>query len=116
MDDALNKFKKEVESLFPKIGVNNWGYGIDVHVGYGTSNHALKDSEYFLDTAGKQFFHLTSYKNLFSILNSGVIRLYNLRNSNDPNELEYYKDGGLGADQVSYHKELVHTFSFCYAD
>ncbi|MEK6782371.1 MAG: hypothetical protein AABY93_11740 [Bacteroidota bacterium] len=112
-DDLIRDFKRRVEATLPNLPVANWGYGIDFHVSYGSSNYGFRNSRYFIEPAGQRFFHLTSYRNLFSIINSGTFRLYNLSNSDDANELSSFKDVGLTQDQIDRIKERIFTMSFC---
>jgi hypothetical protein len=112
-DRILEEFIKSVKSIFPDIPIVNWGYGVDFHFGFGMENYALRNSQYFTNTTNQSYFHLTSYRNLFSIINSGIVRLYNLTNSDDANELSSYKEVGLTQEQINYVKQSIFTFSFC---
>ncbi len=51
-------------------------------------NKLLKDSSYYY-SENKKLIHFTSISALFSIINEGAIRMYNLHNSNDDSEYSY---------------------------
>lgn len=112
-DSLIDQFKSDVQSIFPELPITEWGYGYDFHVSLGSSNHNFRKSKYFFDSAGQTFFHLTSYKNFFSIVNSGAFRLYNLSNSNDANELESYRDVGFSEESIKLQKEDIFILSCC---
>lgn len=58
--------------------------------------------------------HWTSLSNLFSIINNNEIRLYNLLNSDDPQEFNHRaKILGLSLDEIDYLKQNYFTISFC---
>lgn len=85
-------------------------------------NRQLLNTNYFYST-GKTLLHFTSLKYLFSIINEKSFRLYNLLNSNDPNEYGYsigklqsfYKKQGKIEDwiasQIQYVKETEFILS-----
>jgi hypothetical protein len=81
-------------------------------------NYKLKNTPFFY-REGNDFIHFTSLEALFSILNSGYIRLYNLLNMDDKFELEY------AINELSFQridgeiekaKEQLYCFSMCSAN
>lgn len=115
-DILIKDFKQKVEALFPDIPITNWGYGMDFTVGFGSQNTNLRKSRYYIDPRGQKFFHLTTYRSLLSIVNSGTFRLYNLSNSDDPNELSSFTDLAFTKEQIDHIKEGIFTFSFSHVD
>ncbi|VXD14311.1 hypothetical protein [Marinoscillum sp. 108] len=113
--EAMKVYCQRLIELFgmPIPGLSQSGNTLSVR--YSKGNHSFKDSKYFLDPKDQSFSHLTTYRGLFSIINSGVLRLYNLNNSNDPNEL--FSLAGIPTyENVSENiKPYVYTFSFCKA-
>ncbi len=61
---------------------------INFNARFPTKNRKLLDTDYFY-TSSKKIIHFTSLQVLFSIINEGAIRLYNLHNSNDNHEYSY---------------------------
>lgn len=121
MDDQLKyiekidkEFRAVIHNRFPKNFIQNWGSsGPYFHAHFATQNLYFKDTEYYYKN-DLEFFHLTNYRNLFSILNSRVIRMYNLHNSNDPEEFEFSARLFKPTDQeVKHRKQNLYTFSFC---
>ena len=112
-DRIIAEFKSDVEKMFPDLPVAEWGYGFDYHASIGASNYLYRKSKYFVDPANKTFFHLTSYSSFYAIINSATIRLYNLLNSKDENELDSYAEAGLTTDQIKNIKEGIFSFSSC---
>lgn len=111
--NAMEEFTRGYERLFG-IRVQNWGQnGNRLRVGLPNYNGGFKDSKYYCDPAKQVYSHLTSYNKLFSILNSGKLRLYNLKNSNDQNELFIVKGMTDHSGVIENLKEHVFTFSFC---
>ncbi len=115
-DRILDEFRQEIEALFPEIYHCSGGYGYSFHTGSLGANHCLQNSKYFLNPEGQEFFHLTSYRNLFSIINSGAFRLYNLKNSDDPNELESFRDVGAVDQNIEHYKQRTFILSGCQID
>ncbi len=62
------------------------------------------------------FVHFTSLKALHSILNEGIIRMYNLQNVNDPNEFSFTASQ-FGFDKVTMdgYKKGTYILSMCNA-
>jgi hypothetical protein len=114
--DAIKEYNRRVTELFG-ISSPSWRQsGNSLTVRFSKSNHSFKDSKYFLHPAGQSFSHLTTYKGLFGILNSGLIRLYSLDNSNDPNELFSIKGIPTFEHVADNIKPYVYTFSFCKSE
>lgn len=112
-DRILNEFVSGLQTVFPDIHNNSGGYGYNFHAGSLGDNYCLRKSQYYLDPTGKEYFHLTSYRNLFSIINSGCFRLYNLKNSDDPNELDSFRDAGFVDQGISHYKDRTFILSGC---
>jgi len=114
--EAMKEYAKCVTELFG-MPIPSWGQsGNTLTVRFSKGNSSFRDSRYFLHPANQSFSHLTTYKGLFGIINSGLIRLYSLDNSNDPNEL--FSNKGIRtfehvADNI---KPYVYTFSFCKSE
>lgn len=110
--EGMYVYKNRFKELFgiPASGMSQNGPVLTIQTSKG--NGSFKDSKYYIDPAGESFSHLTSYKGFFGIINSGVIRLYNLTNSNDPNELFTIKRIAGFEHSVERVKPFVYTFSF----
>ena len=82
------------------------------------------NSNAFIDTLPQKYkpksnsiVQFTSLKVLFSILNEKGIRLYNLNNMNDPDELYYlFKHLESNEELINYYKNNVYVSSFCDAE
>jgi len=95
----------------------------DAHISFDArlpeKNRLLKDTEYLLNGTRK-ILHFTSLQTLYSIINEGNLRLYNLHNSNDPTEYRYaasfleeiYKLQGFS--HAEYIELLNHTKQYSY--
>ena len=59
------------------------------------------------------FIHYTSLEALYSIINDGYIRLYNLANMDDKFELDYARQELLFHNQIDKDKEQLYCFSMC---
>src|SRR5258707_10225569 len=107
-DRIIAKFKEEFEKTFPEFPpIISWGYGIDFHLSNDLSNYSFRKSNYFIDPSDRTFFHLTNYNGFYSIINSGNIRMYNLLNSEDKNELDSYAEAGLTEESIKNIKESI---------
>lgn len=114
--EAMKVYAKRVAELFG-MPIPSWGQsGNTLTVRFSKGNHSFKDSRYFLHPEKQSFSHLTSYKGLFGIINSGLIRLYSLDNSNDPNELFSIKGIPTFEHVAEKIKPFVYTFSFCKSE
>ena len=114
VDYALDELSKLVEKYlgFHISGQSRSGTRIEPRI--AESNIELQKAGYLFKEQ-YEFFHITTMENLFSILNSRNIRLYNLNNSSD--EKEYFhageRTGLLSNEMISRLKDYVHIFSFC---
>lgn len=116
-DRILEEFEGNVKKVFPDIFISSGGYGgLGFHVGILGNNRSLRQSKYFTEPQNKEYFHLTSYKNVFSIINSGYFRLYNLKNSDDPNELASFKKLGISNHVIDFYKKNTFILSGCGVD
>ena len=75
-------------------------------------NYKLKNTPFFY-TQQNDFIHFTSLEGLYSILNTGYIRLYNLVNMDDKLELDYAKQKLLFRGTLDNAKEELFCFSMC---
>lgn len=116
--ELINKieaeFKVIIQTAFPENFIRRWGSsGPRFDASFATENRYFKNTEYYYNES-LQFFHLTSLQNLFSIINSRNIRLYNLHNSSDPEEYSFAASQlELTQNQIDYRKSNIYTFSFC---
>jgi hypothetical protein len=99
---------------FPGIPIRSWsqsGPQFSLHV--PENNREFYNSEYFYK-GEMQFFHLTSIRNLFSILNERAFRLYDLHSSADSEEYGYAaRILGLPEAHIDLRKRFYYTLSFC---
>ena len=108
-DLILTNFKEIVKKFFPEPMVTTQNF--DVIVSELAKN--FQNSKYYYSDK-LEFIHFTTLNNLFSILNEGALRFYNLNNSNDPNEFFFSLNLlNLGITKVDYFKSHTYTFSFC---
>jgi hypothetical protein len=78
------------------------------------SNRTYIDSDYFFDPSGRKFVHFTFIENCFNIFSTGVLRLYELNNVDDPNEIYFpAKKCELFNYDFEELKSRVFSFSFC---
>jgi hypothetical protein len=76
-----------------------------------SENKSFIESEYY-DSPNSFFIHFTSEKSAYSIIESGNIRMYNLNNSNDDNELSGpSRKFNYGQKQVNILKSQIFTLS-----
>jgi hypothetical protein len=78
-------------------------------------NFKLKDTPFFYNTEN-DFIHFTTLDALYSIINNGHIRLYNLLNMDDKLELEYARKELLFRNSNDIDKEQLFCFSMCSSD
>ncbi len=122
MDKLSVEFNNLIEkSIGFKLGSSGFGGSsqngapIRFTARFPENNNHLNETPYFLKSTTKVL-HFTSMQVLYSIINEGCLRLYNLHNSNDPKEYEYassclkpvynlQNDGGVYADFITRVKE-----------
>src|SRR5450759_3200031 len=86
---------------------------------FPNKNRNLINSPYLYSNSNK-LIHFTSLSSLYSIINEGAIRLYNLHNSNDEDEYIFaskmleniYHLQGIKGDQLRNHLDKVKEYSF----
>jgi hypothetical protein len=86
---------------------------------FPSKNRNLRNSPYYYSNNNK-LIHFTSLSALYSIINEGAIRLYNLHNSNDEDEYTYaskmleniYHLQGVKGEQLRNHLDKVKEYSF----
>jgi hypothetical protein len=96
MEESLRVFQridelhlKAFRNAFAGIPIRHWSQsGGDFMLHVPNENQDFYESEYFYK-GDMQFVHLTSIKNLFSVLNERAFRLYDLHSSADPQEYSY---------------------------
>ncbi len=117
LGEIYDKIHSIISKHYPNLRLDSRGYS-------GPEFHSLL-SPFFKDYVntpwfykGKlEFIHWTSLPNLFSIINNGEIRLYNLFNPTDENELKHAaKLLSLPEDIINHIKERYYTASFCSGD
>jgi len=113
-DGILEEFKSLVNHHFPDFYVTNSGYGgSSFHIVLPTKPRFFRNTLYYYK-GEPRFVHWTSIKNLSSIINSGELRLYNLVNSEDPDEFNFAVETlSLEPKQKEFIKDNYFTFSFC---
>jgi len=92
---------------------------ITFHARFPTKNSYLINTPYLYDTS-KKLIHFTSIPVLFSIINEGAVRLYNLHNSNDNTEYSYasnklteiYKIQNINEESISDYINRIKDWSF----
>lgn len=116
IETVYEKFRALIDKHFPHLPVTNTGYGgSDFHANLSDNNWQYNNTAYCYKDE-MRFVHWTSISNLLSMLNNREIRLYNLYNSEDPQEFNYGAEVlGLNANQINYAKEYYYSFSFCKA-
>lgn len=75
-------------------------------------NYKLKSTPFYFDSEN-DFIHFTSIESLYSILNSGFIRLYNLVHMDDKFELDFAKNKLSFNKKISINKEDFYCLSMC---
>lgn len=113
VDRALDELSELVEKHlgFHVSGQSRRGASVEPMISKHNSDF---EKAGYLYSGEMNFFHVTSVQNLFSILNSKTIRLYNLHNSSDQNEFFHAGNRtGLFSDEIMERlKDFVHIFSF----
>jgi hypothetical protein len=62
----------------------------------------------------KSFLHFTSLRSLHSIINEMSIRMYNLKNVNDPNEISFsLKNLHINKPELDRFRDRIYTLSLC---
>lgn len=92
---------------------------ISFNARFASKNKNLKNTPYFYCENNK-IVHFTSLSSLYSIINEGAVRLYNLHKTNDPNEYTYaseklkdiYNLQGLNEGQLKKHFDRIKEYSF----
>lgn len=109
----INRFSVSAPSIL--------GAPIHITLSAPSNNGDLNGSDYY--HGGKSIIHFTNLEKALSITNEGSLRLYNLLNSNDPNEFTYpaelvkqlYLAQGHSSEQLDKNiisiKENLYTFS-----
>ena len=78
-------------------------------------NYYYKGSDYFLNPNERKFIHITSFDSFLNIITTGKLRLYDLNNVDDPNEIIFpAKYCGIEKKyNYSRLKSFIHSFAFC---
>jgi len=128
----MNLIQEEFEQIFKvynlpigrisQNGISMNGQPVTTTIWGPIQNRQLVNTDYHY-SIGKKLLHFTSLRFLFSIINEKSFRLYNLLNSNDPNEYSYtvgklksfYKKQGKTEgwiiSQIQYVKETAFILS-----
>lgn len=110
--EPMKVYSQRVKELFGLPIPGMIQNGDTLIVKYSKGNSSFASSPYFIQPKDQAFSHLTTYRGLLGIINSGVIRLYNLHNSNDPNELFSLKGLPSYEHAAENLKPYTYTFSF----
>lgn len=89
--EFINKLEEVLQFKIKSSGFNGssqLGAPINLTARFPEYNKNLTGTPYLLENTRKVL-HFTSAEVLFSIINEGALRLYNLHNSNDPIEYQY---------------------------
>lgn len=128
--EEIDHYEHEFWSIIEKsFGINLEGMSasaspflngpIEFIARFPTKNANLKNSSYYFDQTQK-LIHFTSLPKLFSIISDCSLRMYNLNNSNDPEEYSYaanllktiFKTQGFTDEWIEYKIEKEKEFSF----
>ncbi len=118
------KFENEVlkPTILPNGNLNSKSFRnsdtgtIPITFEIPSTNKLLQDSKYFYE-GKKQLIHYTNLKALVSILREKGIRMYNLKNANDPKEYEFAANTlKLGKTQIDNIKNGVYILSMSELD
>ncbi len=125
----MQKIEDEFSKIFTKYsfpiggisqsGMSLMGNPIHTQIRQPKRNKELIKTDY-LYSAGKNILHFTSLKTLFSIINEKSIRLYDLNNSDDPNEYlflvngitDFYKKQGYSDENIVNRFKIAKENSF----
>lgn len=116
----FKEFEKEVKEIFEHLETATFDftsydhYTSNAKVELRVSNNVFKNIG--IKSRYKKIIHYTSIESLYSIVHSGVLRLYDLNNANDPSEFQtFFKSIGLQKPQefISSAKKQIFTSSFC---
>jgi len=118
----VDQFIEEcIKPMFPNCSVVSSGSGLvpgnmknppirDLQ--FNTNNKHYVGSRYSFNRTHK-FLHYTSLKGLFGILDSKELRMYNLRQMDDPNEVSYVLDALNLTSKSEYTTSLVKDGYYC---
>jgi len=114
IDSISREFEVTIKKNFPDQFLRGGGSSAaDFHAYFAKENSFFKKTEYYYN-GDLEFFHLTSYQNLFSILNSWTIRMYNLQKSIDENEYKFSaKLFKASSEEIEFRKSRIFSFSCC---
>ena len=126
IENYENEFWRLIESSF-KIKLEGMSTSassvingpINCKARFPTKNRKLLGTDY-LNSSSKKVIHFTSLQVLFSIINEGAFRLYNLHNSNDAFEYSYaaeklksiYKLQGQDENDLNNFINTIKEYSF----
>lgn len=119
-NSLFTNFKFEVKQIFEQLEIATFDftsydhYTNNAKVELRVSNNVLKNLGF--KNRHKKIIHYTSIESLYSIIHSGVLRLYDLNNANDPSEYQtFFKSIGFQKplEFISSAKKQIFTASFC---
>lgn len=120
-NELLDKYEDELKKIFPTFefgtssGSSVGGIVTSQQYEFSICQTSLSDTPYDPKNQ-KLFVHYTSLDALYSILNTGELRLFDLNNMNDPYELNYLikiLDLEVNQDQVENFKSSLFVTSIC---
>ncbi len=118
-DRIFNDYPDEVlRNILPNQVISNLSSYDRVpdnfELGYKNKNY--QGSDYYIDPKQQKFIHFTSLERLCNIISTNKIRLYDLNNVDDPNEI-IFPLKQVGADQdVDFNRVKSGVFSFSFCD
>ncbi len=121
-DEYLNIVKpifKDMPLLIGSNSIETTPISSSIEISFPLENSKLFGTKYFLDEK-KKLIHFTNIKALYSIINEGALRLYNLNNSNDSKEYSYasthfkplYKTYGYEEEKINDYFEKIKENAF----
>ncbi|PWT78851.1 MAG: hypothetical protein C5B59_00920 [Bacteroidetes bacterium] len=114
LDEIYEQCVDLVHRHFPDFPYTGGGFGGPaIHVDFPNEFKHFKKTDYYFN-GELRFVHWTTIEKLCSILNTGEFRLYNLINSEDPNEFYYAANLlDLNDNLKDWIKDNYFTISFC---
>jgi len=123
-NEFAEPFKKflDIPLNASQSSISMTGQPVNTHIRISKQNKDYSKTRYYY-TDRKKLLHFTSLRALFSILNEKAIRLYNLNNSDDPNEYTYatknmdrfYKKIGIPEGKIPELTQTVKNESFIFS-
>ena len=121
LDNLVKEYLSSLESFYPGIryvGRSSTYSGeqpYNCRLNLSLRNSNVKETSYEASDQKYVIHYTSSLQNLFSILNSGFLRLSNLASLSDPQELRYMAKevNWLEPSQLDFFRKAFHSASFC---